>query len=895
MTMNKKSLLFRARLWVAAAASIGLLPSLAQSQESISCDVDYPISDWNGAYQADVGITNTGNAPIAGWTLEWDVGSGESHSGGWNANIVQSGTRIRASNAASHWNGTIAPGATHNFGIQLTDAVPPAQIPAVFTLNGTVCNGGGSSSSSSGGGSSSSSSSSSSSGGSGSSGSGGSSGGGNAITLQENATGFCGVDGSIDSNNAGFTGGGFANTHNLSGTRIRWSLNAASASDYLLDWRFANGGSANRPANVRVNGADLASVDFPSTGGWTSWSQASVVVALTAGENTIELVASGSDGLANIDALTATGDGPSAGACTSTGGGNYQMENLTRGVTVVPTGNGNLVSWRILGTDDPDVAFNLYRNGQKINSQLITGASNYLDRNGSAGAAYSVRAVTNGSEGAPAPAELVFNGNGFFDVPIQRPAGGSGYTYSANDASAADLTGDGQYELIVKWDPSNSRDNSQSGFTGNVYMDAYRLNGERLWRINLGSNIRAGAHYTQFQAYDYDGDGRAEVAMKTADGTVDGTGNVIGNVSADYRNSAGYILSGPEFLTIFDGRTGAAIDTVDYQPPRGNVSSWGDNYGNRVDRFLAGTAWLDGATPSLIFSRGYYTRTVIWAVDFDGQNLSTRWIFDSNQAGREYEGQGAHSLSIADLNGDGRQDIVFGAMAIGANGQPLWNTRMYHGDALHVSDFVPGRPGQEIFMPAEHSNQPSSRLIDGRNGSVIFQTPANGDNGRAVAGNIWAGNPGGEFWSSRVSGLLNASGSAVAAKPGPTNFLIWWDGDGERELLDGTRIDNYDPAVRLLTGSNVVSNNGTKATPSLSADLFGDWREEVVWATSDSSALRIYATPYGTDLRIPTLMHDPQYRAAIAWQNSGYNQPPHPSFYIGSEVLTYPWPDIYTP
>lgn len=884
--MNQKSGFFRAHCWGAVAACGLVLPLQGQSQDAISCDVDYPISDWSGAYQVDVGITNSGSAPIAGWTLEWDVGAGEHHSGGWNADIAQSGTHISASNTANHWNGTIAPGVTHRFGIQFTDAAPPAQVPAAFTLNGTPCNGddtpGSSSSSSSGGSSSSGSSSSSSSGGD-----------GNAITLQENAAGFCGVDGTIDSNNTGYTGSGFANTENLNGARVHWSVHGASSSDYLLDWRFANGGSA-RPASVRVNGADMASVDFPTTGGWTSWSQASAVVSLEAGENTVELVASGSDGLANIDSLTVTGDQPTSGTCAPNGDGTYRMEHLTRGVTVVPTGGGNLVSWRILGTDDPGVAFNLYRDGQKVNSVVITGASNFLDSGASPTAQYAVRAVTNGSEGAPAAAELVFNSSGYFDVPLQRPPGGSGYTYSANDASAADLTGDGQYELIVKWDPSNSRDNSQSGVTGNVYVDAYRLNGERLWRIDLGRNIRAGAHYTQFQAYDYDGDGRAEVAMKTADGTVDGAGNVIGNAAADYRNSSGYILSGPEFLTIFNGATGAAIDTVNYQPARGSVSSWGDSYGNRVDRFLAGTAWLDGETPSLIFSRGYYTRTVIWAVDFDGQNLATRWIFDSNQAGSQYEGQGAHSLSIADLNGDGRQDIVFGAMAIGSDGQPLWNTRLYHGDALHVSDFVPSRPGQEVFMPGEHSDQPSSRLIDGSNGSVIFQTAAGGDNGRAVAGNVWAGNPGGEFWSSRVSGLLDANGNSVASKPGSTNFLIWWDGDGERELLDGTHIDNYDPSARLLTGSNVVSNNGTKATPSLSADLFGDWREEVIWATSDSSALRIYATPYVTDLRIPTLMHNPQYRAAIAWQNTGYNQPPHPSFYIGSDVQTYPWPDIHT-
>lgn len=335
------------------------------------------------------------------------------------------------------------------------------------------------------------------------------------------------------------------------------------------------------------------------------------------------------------------------------------------------------------------------------------------------------------------------------------------------------------------------------------------------------------------------------------------------------------------------------IDTVDYQPPRGNVSSWGDSYGNRVDRFLAGTAYLDGSSPSMVFARGYYTRSVIWAVDFDGQHLSTRWIFDSDDRGSQYRGQGAHSLSVADLDGDGRQDVVYGAMAIDADGDPLWNSRMGHGDALHVSDFVPGRPGQEVFMPHESGSAPSSSLL-GSDGSVLFQTSPDGDNGRGVAANVTTSNPGAEFWSSNVSGLRNASGDTVGSKPSSANFLAWWDDDGERELLDGTHVDDYDDG-RLLTASGVGTNNGTKSNPALSGDVLGDWREEVIWRTSDSSALRIYATPYTTDLRIPTLMHDPQYRVAIAWQNTAYNQPPHPSFHIGSEVSSYPWPDVRTP
>ncbi|MEV4803481.1 rhamnogalacturonan lyase, partial [Nonomuraea sp. NPDC049421] len=297
-----------------------------------------------------------------------------------------------------------------------------------------------------------------------------------------------------------------------------------------------------------------------------------------------------------------------------------QMEDLDRGLISVRSGSGNLVSWRLLGTDPDGVTFNLYRGSTRIASGL-SGGTDFLDNGAAADASYTVRAVVGGSEQAASPASLRFTGGSYLDVPIQPPSGGTtpdgvSYSYSANDASVGDLDGDGRYEIVLKWDPSNAKDNSQSGYTGNVYVDAYRLDGTRLWRIDLGRNIRAGAHYTQFQVYDYDGDGRAEVAMKTADGTRDGRGAVIGNANADYRNSSGYVLSGPEYLTMFNGQTGAAMSTVNYDPPRGTVSSWGDNYGNRVDRFLAGTAYLDGSRPSLIMARGYYTRSVIAAWDF---------------------------------------------------------------------------------------------------------------------------------------------------------------------------------------------------------------------------------------------------------------------------------------
>ncbi|GAB2602635.1 hypothetical protein GCM10027168_39630 [Streptomyces capparidis] len=577
-------------------------------------------------------------------------------------------------------------------------------------------------------------------------------------------------------------------------------------------------------------------------------------------------------------------------------GGAVQMEDVNRGLVSVRSGSGNLVSWRLLGTEGYDTAFNVYRNGTKVNGSPITDSTNYLDNGAPSDASYTVRAVLGGVEQPASEPSLRFTGGNYLDVPLQVP--GSGYT--PVEASPGDVDGDGQHELIVKWDPDNAKDNSQSGVTGNVYIDAYRLNGQRLWRIDLGRNIRAGAHYTQFQVYDYDGDGRAEVAMKTADGTRDGQGTVIGNAGADHRNSSGYVLAGPEFLTVFNGQTGAAMSTVNYEPPRGNVSSWGDNYGNRADRFLAGTAYLDGQRPSLIMARGYYTRAVIAAWDFRDGRLTRRWTFDSNTSGNGAAyGQGNHQLSIADVDADGRQEIVYGSATIDDNGRLMYATGFGHGDALHVGDFVPSRTGLEVFTIHEAGNQPGSDLHDARTGQVIHRTPTSGSEGpgRGVAADIHAGNPGAEFWGSgpNMTQLRNASGGNVGRNPSSANFLAWWDADPVRELLNGTTIDKYGTGgdTRLLTGSGVASSNGTKSTPVLSGDLFGDWREEVIWRHSSNAALRIYATTTPTTTKLHTLLHDAQYRVALAWQNTAYNQPPHPSYFLGAGMTRPAQPSVY--
>ncbi len=589
-----------------------------------------------------------------------------------------------------------------------------------------------------------------------------------------------------------------------------------------------------------------------------------------------------------------------------------QAETLDRSPVAVLSDGGIYIGWRLLGTDPEHISFHLYRDGQRINSAPIATSTNYLDPEGTVDSTYEVRAVIGGIEEQSSEAFPVWR-DPYKSVPLQKPAdgviNGAAYTYSANDTSVGDLDGDGKYELIVKWDPSNSKDNSQSGYTGNVFIDAYRLDGTLLWRIDLGRNIRAGAHYTQFMVYDLDGDGKAEVAFKTADGTVDGTGQVIGSPNADYRNSSGYILSGPEYLTVFEGTTGKALATTNYDPPRGNVSSWGDSYGNRVDRFLAGVAYLDGERPSLIFSRGYYTRTVVVAYNWRDGQLSKQWTFDTNTPGYgDYAGEGNHQLSIADVDKDGKDEIIFGAMVLDDNGKPLYRTGLGHGDALHAGDLDPSNPGLEVFSVHEH--YPSSAGIELRNaetGELLWGIPTNYDVGRGMSGDIDPRYHGEEMWASGESGgVYTAKGQRISTRTPSINFGIWWDGDLLRELLDhnysstagaGTgKIDKWDymnsRAVNLLTATGTYSNNTTKGTPNLQADLFGDWREEAVWRTEDSSALHIYTTSEMTQHRLYTLMDDPQYRLSIAWQNVGYNQPPHPSFYLGDGMSAPPVPKL---
>ncbi len=572
------------------------------------------------------------------------------------------------------------------------------------------------------------------------------------------------------------------------------------------------------------------------------------------------------------------------------------MENLGRGIVAIPQEDGKVyIGWRLLDTDPDDIAFNLYRKSGdelvKLNEKPITECTNFVDQDADLNQlnSYCVKPVIDNRE-QQASASYILPANAHSDpyisIPLQTPEGDS-----PNDASVGDLDGDGEYEIVLH-QFGRGQDNSRGGMTDPPILESYKLDGTFLWRINLGKNIREGAHYTQFMVYDLDGDGKAEVACKTADGTVDGTGKIIGDPKADYRNERGYILDGPEYLTIFDGETGAALATTDYIPPRGKVADWGDDYGNRVDRFLACIAYLDGKMPSLIMCRGYYTRTVLATWNWCDGKLTNVWTFDSDDGtpgNEKYRGQGNHNLSVADVDGDGNDEIIYGACAIDHDGTGLYTTGSGHGDAMHLSDLVPDRPGLEVFAVHERPQHPyGANLRDAATGEVIWGVQSE-DVGRGLALDIDPRHRGFECWASGrgLNALYNCKGEVISkTKPQSCNMGVWWDGDVLREILEGTTIGKWDyeksTEIRLLSAQdyNCVRNNGSKSNPCLCADIIGDWREEVIWRTRDNQELRIFTTTIPTNQRFPTFMHDPVYRLGIAWQNVAYNQPAHTGFYL---------------
>lgn len=592
----------------------------------------------------------------------------------------------------------------------------------------------------------------------------------------------------------------------------------------------------------------------------------------------------------------------------------YSGEKLSRGLIGIPTEEGMYFSWRMTLEDAAGLQFDLYRSSGggaevKLNKEPIDRTSDFLDRtvDYTVDNRWTLKATT--GEVATWTRLKGEKRNPCLSIPVCKPEdgeiAGESFTYTANDCSVGDLDGDGEYEIILKWSPSNSKRPPQRGFTGNTYLDAYKMDGRRLWRIDLGPNVRSGAATTNFLVFDFDGDGCAEICCKTGDGTVDGLGHRIGDAQADWRTwdkkspTYGKIVNGPEYLTVFEGRTGKELDSKEYIPTRYPLDGWGgvggncgnDNTGGRSDRFTAGVAFLDGKTPSPIMVRGWYGRTVVAAWTFTNGALKHTWTFDSAAPGWEaYSGMGNHSVTVADFDGDGCDEICVGAMTVDHDGKGLFTTGLRHGDALHAGRFIPSRQGMQVFGVHENEGDneivkrtPAVAMFDGATGEIIWQDGLGQDAGRGVAADIDPRYDGAECWCN-IGGLRRGDTGEIISnrKPDSCNFTIYWDADPLAELLDHVSISkwnwNAESTDLLLKAEGVVSNNGTKGNPCLSGDILGDWREEVIWPSEDQTELRIYSTTIPAVDRRATWMNDRQYRLAIAWQNVAYNQPPHPSF-----------------
>ena len=613
-------------------------------------------------------------------------------------------------------------------------------------------------------------------------------------------------------------------------------------------------------------------------------------------------------------------------------------EQLNRALVAFNTDNNTtFVSWRFFDGEQ-DYTYRLYRNGVKMVETKRTSHTFPIESKSTD--VYRLEVLSGGSVVDQAEATPY---NQRMKIALQKPdpsVNNNSSSYTPNDVSIGDVDGDGEMELFVKWDPADSQDNSKSGKTSNVIIDCYKMDGTRLWSVNLGPNIRAGAHYTQFLVYDFDGDGRAEMVCKTAPWSKDGNGVYVSKAADDatikgtdnsmsYRNSNGHVLSGPEFLTVFNGQTGAAVHTIWYNPNHAggfnkeeaaptDKAFWGDNYGGRSERYNACVAHLDGpsANASAVFNRGYYTRAYLWAVDFDGSKLTHRWLHASvspttvehydanwNKTEKTYEGtatsgkgsntmygNGNHNLSVADVDGDGRDEIIFGSAACDDDGQLLYATGFGHGDAIHVGKMNPDREGLLVFQIHEESPY-GWDVHDAATGEVLWSATGEKDNGRGMAADLIASNRGWEFSSSNDRSQRSATtGQTVTIKSSSTNFRLYWDGSLQDNLADGGYQEAYTitrwngSSFESITALDGASCNTTKRNPNLLCDLLGDWREEVV--LHDDNNLFIYSSAMPTNYKVPCLLTDHTYRLAIAWQMSSYNQPPHLGYYLPEAATT---------
>ncbi len=610
------------------------------------------------------------------------------------------------------------------------------------------------------------------------------------------------------------------------------------------------------------------------------------------------------------------------------------VDKIDRGLVAVPSAtSGNFVSWRIFGEEYYDVTYNLYCNGSLLASGLEVSCYNHSG--GTSSSQYQVAAVVRGVEQEKCEAitrweKDASNDNAPLVIPVQNVTGRDNTDqnshYALNDISLGDLTGDGIVEFIVKRPCDLVLDTSQS----NCFhvLDAYDRFGNRLWWIDLGPNMLSGPdEQWDCICYDWDMDGKAEVLLRGQDNMIihhsDGTTTEIGDMTVDTRNTVttsnsnqAYTNTGNEYLLYLEGATGKPYqigpdehpDYMDYPNPRGSASEWGDSYGHRSTKHYFGAPYLDGRHPSIFLGRGCYTKHLMKAFDVDPatHQLTQRWAWECTVSGSPWYGNGFHNFAIADVDWDGRDEIVFGNMIIDDSGVGLCTTGLGHGDAQHCSNFNPYRHGQQQFVCCE--DNPNSCFYDATTGEILSRYVGTDDDGRALMGNFTNDYPGSvgrtvnTDWISSVNCKVNSNLNG-------DNFINWadlnqriyWDGDLCDEYFDSPGTEGYG-AIYKANGAgrwNFASSkcaNSSKNNPGAIADILGDWREELVMRKSDNTAILVYTTNISTTYRIPTLWHDHQYRNAIVWQSVGYNQPPHKSYFLGEleGITVAPPPFIMT-
>lgn len=592
-------------------------------------------------------------------------------------------------------------------------------------------------------------------------------------------------------------------------------------------------------------------------------------------------------------------------------------DKLDRGLVAVKVSGGVFLSWRILPEEYYDVAYNVYRDGQKITETPLT-VSNYTDKSGTTASTYSIKAVVRGAEENKAVAAKPVWTTAYKEIQLTHE--GIKSTLVPNDATCADVDGDGELEIIMKFDNQSEMDQSYPKYGPKIdgvdtkeysIFECFKLDGTRLWWINCGPNMGDFQNNEQnIAAYDWDGDGKAECVMRLCDGAVvhtkDGGSYTVGNANVNVRGDYGggtnwFVTTDGEYLLYFNGETGAKYQQLAYPLKRLEAGetdlnkAWGDGYGHRCSKHFFGAPYFDGRKPSIFLARGIYTRHKMIAYDVtpSTHTLSERWRWTCNTGGPWY-GNGYHNYCVADVDWDGRDEIVFGSMVIDDNGKGLSTTGFGHGDAEHVGDLNPYIHGHEVYACME--DHPGNNYRDATTSKVYHRFIAGDDDGRCMAGNFTDNFPGGLGHSARegaISLITNEAVSGLDATGVDQNFRIYWDGDLCEETFNGTGttvnkiyypaegcIHKYGSWTPIYTFPGSITNNYTKATPCFQGDILGDWREEVIMRTA-SNNIRIYTTTAPTTWRIPTLWADHQYRNAIVWQMNGYNQPPRPSYYLG--------------